>query len=109
MVRRHPDFESLKTVDEARWLVVSNMTGKVLGWMVLAPRENLRKRFSEVVAATYAAGWDVEEFDSRSGGFFCRKGAERRYIAIQPTPPTDRSGLWRLPDSASEVASCVGV
>lgn len=107
--RRRNEFDCLKTVDTPTWLVVSDMTARVLAWMQFGPQEDLRKRFAEVVAATYAAGWEVEEYDSRSGRFFCRRATDRRYVGIQPTAPVVRSGLWQLPEASGEVGSCVGV
>lgn len=105
--RRRNDFDCLKTTNEPRWLVVSDMTSRVLAWLEFGPGEDLRRRFAEVVAATYASGWEVEEFDSHSGHFFCRRGTERRYVAIQPTLPTDRAGIWTLPAAAADIVRCV--
>lgn len=107
--RRHNDFETLRAVDSQRWLVVSNVSGRVLAWVEFAPQENLKRRFAEAVAAAYDAGWDVEDFDSRYGRFFCRRGEERRYVAIGPTAPADRSGLWRVPEGSGDVRECLGV
>jgi hypothetical protein len=33
------------------------------------------------------SGWNLGEFVSRSGTFFCTRGAERRMVGITPTDP----------------------
>lgn len=105
--RRHNLFESLETVDQTRWLVVSSITGRIVGWMEFGPRENLKRRFAEAVAASYAAGWEVESFSSQLSFFFCHRESERRCVGIYPSPPKDRSGLWPVPEKAGSVGSCV--
>jgi hypothetical protein len=33
------------------------------------------------------AGWEIAEFSSKAGVFFCNKGVERRMIEVSPTNP----------------------
>lgn len=66
------------------------------------PREaDLKRVFVGAMLEWMDAGWNLGEFSSVSGTFFCIRQAERRMVSIVPSDPRD------VPMSgAAHLASC---
>jgi len=48
---------------------------------------NVKRVFIAAMLEWIDAGWEIAEFSSRAGVFFCTKGADRRQIEVTPTAP----------------------
>jgi hypothetical protein len=84
---RRSVFDPLKTTQEQRWYVVRNMHRAVLEVRALAPGANLKRAFVAAMLGWIDAGWELGEFRSIGGTFFCTRGAERRMVGITATNP----------------------
>src|SRR6185437_16905291 len=87
MTPRRALFDPLQRRDEPTWLVVRNMTGTILDSEEIPAGVDLKRRFAVAMLAWMDAGWQLGEFSSAGGTFFCAKGPERRMVGIQPTEP----------------------
>jgi hypothetical protein len=80
-------FDPLEISKESRWLVVRNMHRAVLEVRPLPAGANLKRAFIAAMLEWIDAGWDIAEFSSRVGVFFCSKGVERCQVEITPSNP----------------------
>jgi hypothetical protein len=48
---------------------------------------NLKRAFIAAMLEWIDAGWEIAQFSSKAGVFFCNKGVERRMIEVSPTNP----------------------
>jgi hypothetical protein len=84
MVRRHA-FDPLERSEEPRWYVVRSMHNAILEVRLLAAGSDLKRAFIAAMLEWIDAGWEIAEFSSRAGVFFCARGVERRMVEISPT------------------------
>jgi hypothetical protein len=49
------------------------------------PGTDLKRAFVAAMLEWIDAGWNLREFSSRSGTFFCTRGVERRMVCITPS------------------------
>jgi hypothetical protein len=90
MVRRS-SFNSLEQTGR-RWYVVRSRQGTLLESRELPPETNLKREFIASMLAWMDAGWQVGEFSSVTGTFFCDRNVERRMISFAPTDPGENPG-----------------
>jgi len=50
-------------------------------------RADLKRVFVATMPEWFDDGWQLGEFSSTAGTFFCTRGSERRMVGIQPTEP----------------------
>ena len=86
MARRHV-FDPLEPTKEPRWYEVRNMHRGLLEARLLPAGADLKRVFVAAMLEWIDAGWQLGEFSSRSGTFFCGRGADRRMIDITPNDP----------------------
>jgi len=84
---RRAVFDPLESSPEPRWYAVRSMHGVVLEWRQLPAGIDLKRVFVAAMLEWIDAGWQLREFSSRSGVFFCARGLERRIIEITPSDP----------------------
>jgi hypothetical protein len=84
---RRSVFDPLEPSRERRWYVVRNMCGALLEARLLPAGSDLKRAFVAAMLEWIDAGWQLKEFSSRTGVFFCDKGVERRMIEITPSDP----------------------
>jgi hypothetical protein len=84
---RRSVYDPLQPTSEPRWYAVRNMYGAVLEVRQLAPSADLKRAFVAAMLEWIDAGWQLGEFGSRTGVFFCTRGVERRQIEITPCNP----------------------
>jgi len=97
---RRGTFDPLEATQEPRWYTVRNMYGALLEARELPPGADLKRVFVEAILKWMDDGWQLQEFHSRTGTFFCDRAGERRMIDITPTNPgrTQTGGIpQRLP------------
>lgn len=101
MIRRRNSYDPLEPAPEPRWLVIRGMTGATLSARAIPADTNLKRLFVATMLEWVDAGWELEEFGSRTGTFFCHRGVERRMVSIQPGDPHEAppSGGSHLPES----------
>jgi hypothetical protein len=87
MVPRRNVYDPLEPTKEPRWYTVRNMHGALLESRPIAPGSDLKRVFVVTMLEYIDAGWQLHEFGSRVGVFFCTRGGERRQISITPTAP----------------------
>ena len=102
MTPRRALFDVLQSRDRPSWLVVRNMTGAILDSEEIPAGADLTRRFAVELLQWLDAGWQVGEFSSTAGTFFCTRGSERRMVGIQSTEPgraygSGASGLQGCP------------
>jgi hypothetical protein len=68
-------------------LVVRDMTGAILDSEEIAAGTDLKRLFVATMLEWLDAGWELGEFSSTAGTFFCTRGSERRMAGIQPIEP----------------------
>jgi hypothetical protein len=78
-------FDPLEPTHEPRWHVARNMHGAVLESRLLLAATDLKRVFVAPMLEHIDGGWQLGEFGSRGGVFFCARGTERRMISITPT------------------------
>jgi hypothetical protein len=79
------------------------MYGAVLEGRQLPPGADLKRAFVAAMLDWIDAGWQLDEFSSRGGAFFCTRGVERRMVNITPSDPDEPQGYAaanRTPGSA---------
>jgi hypothetical protein len=84
---RRSVYDPLEPTSEPRWYVVRNIHRAVLEARALAPGANLKRAFVAAMLEHIDAGWELGEFSSTAGVFFCTKGVERRQVEITPSDP----------------------
>jgi len=89
---RRSTFDPLEPTKEPRWYAVRNMHGALLEARQLPPGADLKRAFVAAMLEWIEAGWELGEFSSTGGVFFCTRGAERRQVQITPSRP---AGLAR--------------
>lgn len=87
MVRRRTAFHPLQSTGAARWHVVRNMQGLVIESRELDAGADLTRAFVASMLELIDSGWQIGEFSSTSGSFFCNRGHERRIVSIDPNNP----------------------
>jgi hypothetical protein len=80
-------FDPLEPTHEARWYIVRNMRGALLESRPLAGGSDLKRVFVAAMLEYIDAGWQLGEFSSTGGVFFCTLGAERRMVSITSSEP----------------------
>jgi len=88
---RRSVFDPLEPTSEPRWYVVRNMHRAVLEARALPPGADLKRAFVAAMLEWIDGGWQLGEFSSTGGVFFCAKGVERRMVQISASDP----GQWR--------------
>lgn len=63
------------------------MYGAVLEVRQLPPGADLKRTFIAAMLEWIDAGWQIKEFSSRTGVFFCSRGVDRRMVEITPSDP----------------------
>jgi hypothetical protein len=48
---------------------------------------NVKRVFVAAMLERIDAGWELEEFSSRSGVFFCTQGTAREMVSVMPGEP----------------------
>ena len=67
------------------------MHGALLEARPLPVGADLKRAFVAAMLEWIDAGWQLAEFSSRVGTFFCTRGVERCQVGITPSDP----GQWR--------------
>jgi hypothetical protein len=65
------------------------MHGTVIESRLLPAGADLKREFVASMVEWMDKGWQVGEFSSASGAFFCHRDPERRMVSIDPTDPED--------------------
>jgi hypothetical protein len=86
MARRNI-FDPLESTREPRWYVVRDMRNVVIETRLLPTASDLKRAFVAAMLEWIDAGWQLGEFSSTGGVFFCTRGTERRMISITPSDP----------------------
>jgi hypothetical protein len=90
---RRSIFDPLEPTKEPRWYAVRNMYGALLEVRWLPPGSDLKRAFVAAMLEWIDAGWQLGEFSSTAGVFFCSKGSDRLQVDVTPTNPgTVQSG-----------------
>ena len=84
-------YDPLEPTKKPRWYVVRNMQRAVLEARQLEPTADLTRALVAAMQEHIDAGWQLGDFSSRKGHFFCSKGGERRMVEVSPSDP----GPWR--------------
>jgi len=87
MVRKRSSYDPLESTAAPRWHVVRTMQGSVVEAHELPAGANLKRLFIELMLKWVDAGWEIGEFSSTIGSFFCNRHPERRMVSISPTDP----------------------
>jgi hypothetical protein len=86
MARRNV-FDPLEPTKEPRWYEVRDVHGRVLESRLLPAGTDLKRVFVAAMLEYIDAGWQLGEFGSHVGIFFCTRGTERRMVSITPSAP----------------------
>ena len=89
---RRSVFDPLGPSKEPRWYVVRSMQGALLEARELPPGADLKRVFVAAMLEWIDAGWQLGEFSSVGGTFFCTKGADGRQVDVTPTNPGSLPG-----------------
>jgi hypothetical protein len=87
MIRKRAVYDPLEPTKEPRWYEVRDMHNRLLESRPLAPGSDLKRAFVVAMLEHIDAGWQLGEFGSRFGVFFCTRPTERRMVSITPTAP----------------------
>lgn len=87
MIRKRAVFDPLEPTNESRWYEVRDMRGLVLESRLLPGGTGLRRAFVVAMLEHIDAGWQLGEFSSRGGSFFCTRGGERCQVGIEAADP----------------------
>jgi hypothetical protein len=86
-MRRRSIYDPLEPISEPRWYVVrDSRLNRVLEARQLA-QVNLKRIFVAAMLERIDAGWQLGEFSSRGGSFFCTRGVERCQVGIEGADP----------------------
>jgi hypothetical protein len=77
-MRRKGESDALKSVNEARWLVVRNRLSYVVSCLALTPKADLRAAMSAERNRWVAEGWHAEASLRHCAFFFLRSGRGAR-------------------------------
>jgi hypothetical protein len=66
------------------------MHGALLEAPELPPGVDLKRTFVAVILEWIDAGWQLGEYGSLGGTFFCTRGTQRRVVSITPTAPNSQ-------------------
>jgi hypothetical protein len=86
-VARRTVFDPLEPTSEPRWYAVRDRLGGLLEVRPLPPGTNLKRAFVAAMLEWLDGGWELGEFSSTGGTFFCTRGVERRMVCITPSDP----------------------
>jgi hypothetical protein len=100
---RRSNFDPLEIGNAPTWLVVRNLHRAVLEVRPLPTGADLKRAFVAAMLDWIDAGWEIKEFSSRTGVFFCDHGVDRRMVEITPSNPgrVQSGGIPQLPHCAS--------
>jgi hypothetical protein len=104
MASRRSVYDPLDATGEPRWFTVRSRGGGALRESrLLDSAVNLRRVFVAAMLERIDAGWEVGEFSSRTGVFFCTRGTEREMVGIVPCDPSEyrRVGAAHLASGAN--------
>jgi hypothetical protein len=96
MVKRRSSFDPLLPAHEPRWLCVRHMDQRLIDSQRLEPGADLKAAFVHALASHADAGWTLERFSSDLACAFCRRGDDRRLIAIECFDPSRPTPLRNL-------------
>lgn len=65
------------------------MHGTVIESRELPARTDLKREFIASMLRWLDSGWQIGEFSSASGTFFCDRNPDRRLVSIDPIDPHD--------------------
>lgn len=86
MARRNA-FDPLEPTLEPRWYVARDRLNAILEARALAAGTDLKRIFVAAMLERIDAGWQIGEFSSRGGSFFCTRGMERCQVGIEAADP----------------------
>jgi hypothetical protein len=75
MARRHI-FDPLERSADPRWYVVRSMHNAIIEVRPIPAGADLKRAFIAAMLEWIDAGWEIAEFSSRAGVFFCSKGVD---------------------------------
>lgn len=84
---RRNTYDPLEPTHELRWYVVRDRLSRVLKARQLAHVDHLKRIFVAAMLERIDAGWQLGEFSSRGGSFFCTRGGERCQVGIEAADP----------------------
>lgn len=99
MVRRRTAYDPLEPTTQPRWHVVRSMHGSLIESHPVPPGTDLKRLFVELLLKAMNEGWEVREFSSTSGTFFCNRHPDRQMVTISHTDPTKESGSMYGPST----------
>jgi hypothetical protein len=85
--RRRGETDSLKPVNEPRWLVIRDRLSLAIEYRALEPRADLRGVMEAERARMAADGWSVDTIPRNCSFCFCDRGTERVRITIECYEP----------------------
>jgi hypothetical protein len=85
--RRRGETDSLKPVNEPRWLVVRDVCSRAIDFQALAHRADLRAALNARTAALAADGWQIGDIPRNCSFVFCQRGNERVCVSIECYEP----------------------
>lgn len=88
MVSRRSNYSPFEPSHETRWLTVRNMHQSLLEHRLLPKGADLNAAFVIALAEHVRDGWRLENFSSSHACAFCKRGEERRAIALEAEDPT---------------------
>jgi hypothetical protein len=102
MTSRRSVYDPLDATREPRWFTVHSRGGALRESRLLDSAVNLKRVFVAAMLERIDAGWEVGEFSSRTGVFFCKRGTEREMVSIVPCDPSEyrRDGAAHLASDA---------
>jgi len=80
-------IDPLEPTTAPRWHVVRTMQGSVVESHPIPAGTDLKRLLIELMLRWIDAGWQIGEFSSGGGTFFCTRQNERRMVSISPTDP----------------------
>jgi hypothetical protein len=92
MVRKRTAYDPLEPTTAPRWHVVRTMQGSVVESHPIPAGTDLKRLLIESMLKWMDTGWQIPEFSSTTGTFFCIRQNERRMVSISPTDPDDVPG-----------------
>jgi len=85
-------YDPLEPTSEPRWYEVRSLDGSLLEARKFVPGTDLKRAVVVAMLEHIDAVWQLGEFGSRVGVFFCTRGTERRMVSItQTAPETDHN------------------
>jgi hypothetical protein len=84
---RRTVYDPLEATLEPRWYIVRDRLNAVLEMRPLAAGSDLKRVFVGAMLEHIDASWQLGEFGSRGGSFFCARGEERCQVGIEAADP----------------------